>query len=69
MPHVEHLKNLFGKEIQNENQVGEAIVQNLIDDVSSIVSEDENHVGEAIVQNLIDDVIKHSILCLMMSQA
>ena len=41
MPHVEYAKNLFRKEIQNKNQVEEAIVQNLIGDVSSIVSKDE----------------------------
>ena len=41
MPRVEHKKNLFSKEIQDKNQVGEAIIQNLIDDVSSIVSKDE----------------------------
>ena len=41
MPYVEHGRNLFRKEIQNENQVEEAIVQDLIDDISSIVSEDE----------------------------
>ena len=41
MPHVEHARNLFNNETQNENQVEEAIVQDLIDDISSIVSEDE----------------------------
>ena len=33
MPHVEHARNLFSKEIHNENQVEEA------NDISSIVDE------------------------------
>ena len=41
MPNVEHARNLFHKEIQNENQVEQTIVQYLIVDISSIVSEDK----------------------------
>ena len=41
MPHAEHAKKLFDKEIQNENQVEEAIVKYLTNDISSIVSENE----------------------------
>ena len=41
MPHVEHARNLFNKETENENQIEEVIVQDLADDVTSIVSEDE----------------------------
>ena len=41
MPHVEHARSLFSKEIQSENQVEEVIVQHLIDDISNTVPKDE----------------------------
>ena len=47
MRHVEHGRKLFSKEIQNEYQAEEAIIQDLIDDISSTVPKDEvPHVEE-----------------------
>ena len=41
MPHVKHARNLFSKEIQNEDEVEEAIVQDLTNDISSTVPKDK----------------------------